>query len=88
MLYIRTTINYELICVLVFDQLERLSLKVTKLKMKPFIVGIWYRPPTSTSDTMTGFESFIERLELLGLETNIIRDFKLWCRCLSISTTH
>ena len=76
-LYIRTIINYELICELVVDQLEWLCIKATKPKTKPFIVGTWYRPPTSTSDTMTAFESLIERLELLDLETNIIGDFKL-----------
>ena len=82
-LYIRTTINYKLICELVVDQLEWLCIKVTKPKTNPFIVGTCYRPPASTSVTITAFESLIERLELLGLETNIIGDFKLWCRCLS-----
>ena len=38
-LYFRTTINYELICVLVVDQLEWLCIKVTKSKTKPFIVA-------------------------------------------------
>ena len=76
-LHIRTTINYELICELDVDQLQWLCIKVTKPKTKPFIVGTWYRPPTSTSDTMKTFESLIERLELLDLETNIIGDFKL-----------
>ena len=76
-LRIRTTINYDLICELHVDQLEWLCIKVTKSKTKPFIVGTWYRPPTSTSDTMTAFESLIERLELLDLETNINGDFKL-----------
>ena len=86
-LYIRTIINYELICELVVDQLEWLCIKVTKPKTNPFIVGTCYRPPASTSVTITAFESLIERLELLGLETNIIGDFKLWCRCLSPWTT-
>ena len=76
-IYIRTTINYKLICELVVGQLEWLCIKVTKPKTKPFIVGTCYRPPACTSDTMTAFGSLIERLELFGLETNIIRDFKL-----------
>ena len=38
-LYIRTIINYKLICVLVVDQLEWLCIEVTKPKTKPFIVG-------------------------------------------------
>ena len=76
-LYIRTIINYELICELVVDQLEWLCIKVTKPKTKPFIVGTCYRPPACTSDTMTAFGSLNERLELLGLETNVIGDFKL-----------
>ena len=75
-LYIRTIIDYELICELVVDQLEWPCIKVTKPETKPFIVGTCYRPPASTSVTITAFESLIERLELLGLETNI-GDFKL-----------
>ena len=52
------------------DQLEWFCIKVTKSMSKPFIIGTWYRPPASTLDTITAFESLIERLELLNLETN------------------
>ena len=76
-LYIRTTINYEPICELAVDQLEWLCIKVTKLKTKAFVVGTWHKPHASTPDSMTAFEYLTERLELLGLETNIIGDFKL-----------
>ena len=70
-LYTRSTVNYELMCDLV-DQLEWLCVKVTKPMSKPFIIGTWYRPPASTSDTRTAFESLTERLELLNLEIIII----------------
>ena len=43
--YIRTIINYELICELVVDQLEWNCIKVINPKTNPFIVGTCYRPP-------------------------------------------
>ena len=73
-LYIRNSLNYERMYEYNEDQLEWLCIKVTKPKSKPFIVGTWYRPPAATSDIMRIFESLIDRLESLDLETNIIGD--------------
>ena len=74
-LYIRNSISYEYMPTLQEKQLEWLCVKVIKPKAKAFIVGTWYRLPGSTSETMSTFESLLEKLELLDLETSILGDF-------------
>ena len=73
--YIRDAINYELMHELAQDPLEWLCIKVQKPKSKPFIVGTWYRPPSSTTDIMNNLELLIKKLEVLDIEINIIGDF-------------
>ena len=74
-LYIRNTINYELLHDYDDDRLEWLGIKVNKFMTKPFIVGTWYRPPDANAEILMAFESLIDRIEMLGLEVNIIGDF-------------
>ena len=74
-LYIRNTINYELLHDYDDDRLEWLGIRVNKFTTKPFIVGTWYRPPDANAEILMAFESLIDRIEMLGLEVNIIRDF-------------
>jgi hypothetical protein len=50
------------------DPLEWLCIKVQKPKSKPFIVGTWYRPPSSTTDIMNNLELLIKKLEVLDIE--------------------
>ena len=73
-LYIRNTINYECLFDLEYESLESIGIKVIKLKAKSFIVSTWYRPPRSNVDTMKDFELLVQRIELLGLEVNILGD--------------
>ena len=74
-LYIRNTINYELLHDYDDDKLERLGIKVNKFMTKPFIVGTWYRPPDANAEILMAFESLIDGIEMLVLEVNIIGDF-------------
>ncbi len=71
----RDVINYELMHELAQDPLQWLCIKIQKPKSKPFIVGTWYRPPSSTTDIMNKFELLIKKLETLDTEINIIGDF-------------
>ena len=73
--FIRNTINYELMHELNDGQLEWLCVKVSKLKIKYFIVGTWYKHSTSTMDVMNSFKSLIDKLEIYGPETNVLGDF-------------
>ena len=74
-LYIRNTITYELLDDYDDDRLEWLGIKVNKFMTKPFIVGTWCRPPDANAEILMAFESLIDRIEMLGLEVNIIGDF-------------
>ena len=73
--FIRNTINYERMYELNNDQFEWLCVKVSKLKIKYFIVGTSYRHSTSTADVMKSFKSLIDKVEIYGAETNLLRDF-------------
>ena len=56
------------------DDLEFLCIQVSKPKIKPFLVGTWYRPPGSTIETIARFESTPRERESYNLEVNIIGD--------------
>ena len=73
-LFTRSSINYENIQAL-DEKLELLCVKVIKPMAKPFIVGMWYRPPGSPNEIMHAFESALERLEQYDLETNLLGAF-------------
>ena len=68
--YIRNTINYELMHELNEDQLEWLSIKVSKPKIKYFIVGT-----ASTLDVLSNHLWKSLKVDIFGLETNILGDF-------------
>ena len=72
-LYIRNTINYKRL-LHQEDDLEFLCIQVSKPKIKPFLVGTWYRPPESTMETIARFEYTLRELESYNLEVNIIGD--------------
>lgn len=44
------------------------------LKVKPFVVCTWYRPPGSTVEFMNKFENVLHKFESYHLEVNIIGD--------------
>ena len=45
--FVRSNINYNVRKDLVFDQLESLTVEISKPRSKSFIVATWYRPPNS-----------------------------------------
>ena len=55
-LYIRDSINYKRLIDLPDDNIELISIQVSKPKAKPFIVCTWYRPPGSTTELMNRFD--------------------------------
>lgn len=74
-LYIRNIINYEFLYDYDDDRFEWLGIKVNKFMIKFFIVGIWYRFFDVNVEILMVFELFIDCIEMLGLEVNIIGDF-------------
>lgn len=74
-MYIRNIINYEFLYDYDDDRFEWLGIKVNKFMIKFFIVGIWYRFFDVNVEILMVFELFIDCIEMLGLEVNIIGDF-------------
>ena len=53
---------------LVFDQLESLTIEISKPRSKSFIVAAWYRPPNSPFELFSDFESLVGKLDAEGKE--------------------
>ena len=73
-LYIRDSINYKRLNDLPDDNIELISIQVSKPKTKPFIVCTWYRPPGSTTELMNRFEDVLQKLDSYHMEVDIIGD--------------
>ena len=58
-LYIRDSINYKRLTGLPDDNMELISIQVSKPKAKSFIVCTWYRPPRSTTEITNRFEDVL-----------------------------
>ena len=51
-IYIRNTINYSIRDDLTDENLETITLEITKPKSKPFLINSWYRPPNSSQECL------------------------------------
>ena len=54
--------------------LETLCIEIRKPNPKPFQIATWYRPPCSSIDLFLYYESFLEKLDSLGLEYYLLGD--------------
>ena len=48
--------------------LENLIIGIRKPNSKPFLIATWYRPPGSSTELFSSFESFIDKLDSFDLE--------------------
>ena len=62
-LYIREHINYVLRRDLVPSSLEMIAIEISKIKVKPFIISTWYRPPDSLIGILGEFENFLKAVD-------------------------
>ena len=72
--YIKTSINFVVCSNLNAPNLENLCVEIRKPNSKPFLIATWYRPPCSSIDLFSYYESFLEKLESLGLEYYVLSD--------------
>ena len=72
--YITTSINFVVCSNLNVPNLENLCIKIRKPNSKPFLIATWYRPPCSSIDSFLYSESFLEKLDSLGLEYYLLGD--------------
>ena len=80
-IYIRSHINFQLRADLSPNNLEFLTVEITKPRSKPFLVSTWYRPPQSSPDLFSTFERIIDKIDAENLELYLMGDLN--CNLLS-----
>lgn len=72
--YIRNTINYRTRFDLNNQDIEMLSIEISKYTTKPFLISTWYRPPNSPIDLLTKFENILRLIDMEEKESIILGD--------------
>ena len=67
-IYICSNINFQLRADLSPNNLEFLTVEITKPRSKPFLVSTWYRPPQSSPDLFSTFERIFDNIDAENLE--------------------
>ena len=80
-IYVRSNINFQLRADLSPNNLECLTVEISKPRSKPFLVSTWYRPPQSSPDLFSTFERIIDKIDAENLELYLMRDLN--CNLLS-----
>ena len=80
-IYVRSNINFQLRADLSPNNLECLTVEISKPGSKPFLVSTWYRPPQSSPDLFSTFERIIDKIDAENLELYLMRDLN--CNLLS-----
>ena len=80
-IYVRSNINFQLRADLSPNNLECLTVEISKPRSKPSLVSTWYRPPQSSPDLFSTFERIIDKIDAENLELYLMRDLN--CNLLS-----
>ena len=70
--YINNSINFVIRHDLNLNDLENLCLEIQKPSSKPFLVVTWYRPPCSSAELFSHYETLVGKLDSLDLEYYLI----------------
>ena len=71
-IYIRSNINFQLRADLSPNNLEFLTVEITRPCSKPFLVSTWYRPPQSSPDLFSTFERIFDNIDAENLEVYLM----------------
>ena len=80
-IYVRSNINFQLRADLSPNNLECLTVEISKPRSKPFLVSTWYRPPQSSPGLFSTFERIIDKIDDENLELYLLGDLN--CNLLS-----
>ena len=80
-IHIRSNLNFHIRKDLANKDLEFLLVEISKPRSKPFLVGTWYRPPSSPQVSITLFEEIIDKIDVENLELYLLGDLN--CNLLS-----
>lgn len=73
--YIRETIDFKYRQDLNIHNLESISIEISKMHTKSFIVSTWYRPPCTGLDTINLFEQLLSKIDDETNESIVLGDF-------------
>ena len=73
--YLHTNLNYRIRNDLNNDHLECLFVEISKPRSTPFVVGTWYRPPSSPPNLYSEFEKVIAKIDAENKELYLLGDF-------------
>ena len=74
-IYVRSTINYSLRPDLSVAHLENVCVEIRKPRSKPFLITTWYRPPNSSTEIFSHFETLVGKLDAENIEFYLMGDF-------------
>ena len=80
-IYVRSNINFQLRADLSPNNLECLTVEISKPRSEPFLMTTWYRPPQSSPDLFSTFERIIDKIDAENLELYLMGDLN--CNLLS-----
>ncbi len=60
-IYVRYNLNYKICEELSSDELEYLTVEITKPRTRSLIISTWYRPPDSPTYHFDYFEKIVEK---------------------------
>ena len=72
--YIKNSINFVTGRDFSLSDLENLCLEIQNLCAKPFLVVTWYRPPWSSAELFSHYETLVGKLDSLELEYYLMGD--------------
>ena len=88
--YVRTNLNYRIRNDLNNDLLECLFVEISKPRSTPFLVGTWYRPPSSPPNLFSEFENVIAKIDAENKELYLLGDINcnLLPEAIAVNSSH
>ena len=88
--YVRTNLNYRIRNDLNNDLLESLFVEISKPRSTSFLVGAWYRPPSSLPNLFSEFENVIAKIDAENKELYLLGDINcnLLPEAITVNSSH
>ena len=73
-MYVKSKLNFKIREDLVNNDLELLFIQISNPRSKPFLVGTWYRPPSSALNLFSLFQEIIDKIDGENSELYLLGD--------------
>ena len=74
-IFIRNTVNYKIRSDIMSENLETITVEITKPKAKPFLLSTWYRPPNMPVNVFIDYQLIVQEMDHENKEIICIGDF-------------